>query len=164
MIHDRPITHSRVKRNHYITPIGHTAASLEQTPEKPTHKVVITEKKKKKKRLTFATKPPAIMAWYDELTSRKMQLLLHKAGKGDYTFEPWEYEYIPNMHKEAKRLIGGTKYLKLRIEASDKEIFLAELYKHKGIHPKLARDKELEEAEIVFWALEYFEKIYGGNK
>lgn len=76
--------------------------------------------------------------------------------------EDCDFEYIPNIYREAKRLIKNTKYLKLRLEATDEHISLQELYRQKQINAKHARYKETEEAELVFWAIENFEKKYGG--
>ena len=145
----------------YSTPIGRTVKTLDKPKAL---KKGVSEKTKTKTKETFSSKPAAIMAWYDNITSRKLQLALHKAGKGDYKFEEWEYEYIPNVFREATRLIKNTKYLKLRLEAADEHITLQEYYKKKQINARHARYKEIEEAELVFWAIEHYEKIYGGQQ
>ena len=145
----------------YSTPIGKTVKTLDKPKAL---KKGVSEKTRLKTKETYSSKPAAIMAWYDDITSRKLQLALHKAGKGDYKFEQWEFEYIPNLFREAKRLIKNTKYLKLRLEAIDLNITLLELYRQKRINTKHARYKEKEEAELVFWAIEHFEKIYGGKQ
>ena len=145
----------------YNTPIGQTVKTLDKPKAL---KKGVSGKTRLKTKETYSSKPPAIMAWYDDVISRKLQLSLHKAGKGDYKFEEWEFEYLPNLFREAKRLIENTKYLKLRLEATDKNISLQELYRQKRINTKHARYKEKEEAELVFWAIEYFEKKYGGNE
>jgi len=136
----------------YSTPIGKTVKTLDKPKAL---KKGVSEKIKTKTKETFSSKPAAIMAWYENITSRKLQLALHKAGKGDYKFEEWEYEYIPNVFREATRLIKNTKYLKLRLEAADEHITLQEYYRKKQINARRARHKEIEEAELVFWAIEY---------
>jgi len=145
----------------YSTPIGKTVKTLDKPKAL---KKGVSEKTKPKTKETYSSKPAAIMAWYDNITSRKLQLALHKAGRGNYRFEEWEYEYIPNVYREATRLIKNTKYLKLRLEAADEHITLQEYYRKKQINARRARHKEIEEAELVFWAIEYYEKIYGGQQ
>lgn len=145
----------------YSTPIGKTVKTLDKPKAL---KKGVSENTKTKTKETFSSKPAAIWAWYENITSRRLQLALHKAGKGDYKFEEWEYEYIPNVFREATRLIKNTKYLKLRLEAADEHITLQEYYRKKQINARRARHKELEEAEVVFWAIEHYEKIYGGQQ
>ena len=145
----------------YSTPIGKTVKTLDKPKAL---KKGVSENTKTKTKETFSSNPAAIMARYENITSRRLQLALHKAGKGDYKFEEWEYEYIPNVFREATRLIKNTKYLKLRLEAADEHITLQEYYRKKQINARRARHKELEEAEVVFWAIEHYEKIYGGQQ
>ena len=145
----------------YSTPIGRTVKTLDKPKAL---KKGVSEKTKTKTKETFSSKPSAIIAWYDNITSRKLQLALHEAGRGNYRFEEWEYEYIPNVYREATRLIKNTKYLKLRLEAADEHITLQEYYRKKQINARHARHEEIKEAELVFRAIEYYEKIYGGQQ
>lgn len=170
-----------ISNSFYTTPIGHTVAALP-----PKRKVSRGYGRTYTNKDTFKVKASAIIAWFDDMRGKWAQYAIQKIGKdfinyrelisdkqeglselllnGNIAFDDWELTYIPNMFREAKRLIDNTIYMKIRLYARDRDVSLRSIYDEKGLNYNFVRRQEQKEEKIVFWALEYFEKIYGGQQ
>lgn len=147
--------HKAPLRARYVTQIGHTVKALPKQPAlKRGVKAVAIIKPIPK------TKAAQLMDWYDQLRTSQMQLIAFTAGVSLREFDEWEFTYVPNMFREATRLLKINKYLAIRLYSYENDIPMNELYKRKGINYNTGRKKENEEIDIVLWALKIFEKRY----